>query len=255
MPSHMSTIGFPVQTNQDFNHLARQTIESGETIESPGGAYRVWAPGEGVELWTQHDEGDNLIGLNPHFSGQARMQVGLTRRVNRPRGSALDGAFYGWANPRDLNARLPPGDYPFVFDTPDYRTHDALQLPRVVSVQLVGFVHRLSAFDDEQAMRASDSWMKSVAPESCIPSGTFTPDGKTIDPPKAEVILCGRALQTARLINPFTRQAFWWAWVRTLGGEIDIVADPEVVEGTIVKDGIIGGTLWMSGRIQEERNG
>jgi hypothetical protein len=49
--------------------------------------------------------------------------------------------------------------------------------------------------------------------------------------------------------NPHTQQAFWWARVRTLGGEFDVVADPEIVEGTIVQGGVIGGSAWLSGRI------
>ncbi len=248
MPSHMSTIGFPIQGREDFATLARQTIELGESVASPGGSYCVWAPGEGTELWVQRDEQDNLIGLNPHFSGKAHMQVGLTRRINRPGDSALDGAFYGWAGALAENPAS--GKYPFVFDAPDYRRHDALQLPRVVTVQLAAFAYNLTAFDNEEAMYSGKSRIGQMAAESCIPSGTFTPDGKTIDPPKAEVILYGRVLETARLTNPFTQQAFYWARVHTLGGEVDVVADPVVVKGTIVAGGIIGGTCWVSGRVQ-----
>lgn len=244
MPSHMSTIGFPVQTNQDFERLARQAVASGETIEAPGGSYCVWSPGGGIELWAQRDLQGQLIGLNPHFSGKARMQVGLTGRVQRPQASALDGAFYGWAGaPAD---EPESGEYPFVFDAPDYRAYDALQLPTVGMVQLAAFAHHLTAVKNERAMRG---WMRSMAPESCIPSGTFRPGGGTIDPPKAEVIFCGRVLETDRLINPDTQHAFYWARVRTLGGEFDVVADPAVVQGAIVKDGIVGGTCWLSGRL------
>jgi hypothetical protein len=203
MPSHMSTIGFPVKTNQDFDRLANQAVQFGETMEPPDGSYCVWSPGEGIELWAQHDPQGHLIGLNPHFSGKARMQVGLTRRVQRPRASALDGAFYGWAGaPEDEPAS---GEYPFVFGAPDYRAHDAWQLPKVVTAQLAAFAHNLTAVENEQAMCASGGWMSSMAPESCIPSGTFLPGGGTIDPPKAEVIFCGRVLETASLTKIETR--------------------------------------------------
>ncbi|HLW02210.1 MAG TPA: hypothetical protein VKT82_26380 [Ktedonobacterales bacterium] len=249
MPNHMSTIGFPFQGREGFDRLARQAAEFGETIASPGGSYRVWAPGAGAELWAQRNEQGTLIGLNPHFSGKARMRVGLTRRIHYPQSSALDGAFYGWAGAPDEDAES--GEFPFVFDTPDYRSYDALSLPRVVTVQLVAFMHSLTAFEHEEAMGASDGWMNWMAPESCIPNGIFTPDGTIIEPPKAEIIFCGRVLETARLVNPFTQQAFYWALVRTLGGEMDVVADPEVVQGTIIKDGIVGGTCWVSGRVKE----
>lgn len=250
MPSHMSTLGFLVQAREDFVGLARQTVGVGSRIEVSGpGSYQVWSPGEGIELWAQLDQRGEVIGLNPHFSGETRMRAGLIRRISRPRDSALDGAFYASANPPEDNPAH--GAYPFVFDTPDYRAYDALQLPEIIPVQLAAFAHSLKAFDDEQAMRASDGGgIGSMAAESCIPSGTFTPDGKTIDPPKAEVIFCGRVLETSRLTNPFTRRSFYWARMRTLGGEVDVVADPEIIKGTIVRDGIVGGTFWLSGRLK-----
>ena len=31
--------------------------------------------------------------------------------------------------------------------------------------------------------------------------------------------------------------------------EVDVVIDPEVIEGTLVEGGVIQGTFWLSGRI------
>ena len=89
------------------------------------------------------------------------------------------------------------------------------------------------------------------ASESFIPSGLFTagPQGKNKHPPQAQAIFSGRVIATQRLTNPVTNQKFYWARVHVLGGEIDIVADPQVVEGTVVEDGIVSGTFWLSGRI------
>src|SRR5579871_998227 len=189
MPNHMSTIGFPFQGREGFDRLARQAAEFGETIASPGGSYRVWAPGAGAELWAQRNEQGTLIGLNPHFSGKARMRVGLTRRIHYPQSSALDGAFYGWAGAPDEDAES--GEFPFVFDTPDYRSYDALSLPRVVTVQLVAFMHSLTAFEHEEAMGASDGWMNWMAPESCIPNGIFTPMAQSLSHRKPRLFSAG----------------------------------------------------------------
>lgn len=247
MPNHMSTLGFQIGTPQDFADLARWAAESGKAIELSGGEqYIVWSPGDGIELWAQVDQRGELIGMNPHFSGDARMRAHLIKRFSRPEDGPLDGAFYGRAGfsgdgPED-------GLYPFAFDAPDFRTYDARRPPANVTVQLAGFARELKAFADEQALRAKGSLM---AVESCIPSGTFTPGpgGGPIDPPKSEVIFYGRVLETAQLVNSLTHLPFYWARVRTLGGEFDMLADPEVVEGTIVKDGIVGGLFWLSGRL------
>lgn len=248
MASHLSTLGFVTKTSEDFYHLAMQAARAGKRVEVPGqGSYIVWNPGERIELWAQIDQRGQLIGLNPHFRSEAVMQVGLTKRVSRPDDTALDGAFYGWAGAPENDPEM--GTYPFAFDVPDYRTYDGSVLPLVASVHLTAFAHQMSAYENEDVFSASESHM---AIESCIPSGTFLPgpQGGPIDPPKSEVIYNGRVLETARLTNPSTHLSFHWARVRTLGGEVEVVAHPEVVKGSLVKDGIIGGAFWLSGQLR-----
>lgn len=48
------------------------------------------------------------------------------------------------------------------------------------------------------------------------------------------------------LTNPFTHLSFYWAKIRTLGGEVEVVADPEIVSGTMMKNGIVSGFFWLS---------
>lgn len=248
MANHFSTLGFQVKTRQDFSALAMQAARAGRTIEVESrGSYIIWTSGEGIELWVQINQQGQLTGLNPHFKGEAAMSVGLVSRVSRPDDTELDGAFYGWAGASEHQPES--GDYPFVFDAPDFRVFDVLELPRVANVGLAAFAHEISVYENEEAFRASGSRM---AVESCIPSGTFhlgTQEGQ-VDPPKSEVIYYGRVLETTILTNPFTHLPFYWARVRTLGGEIDLVADPTIVKGTISKDGIVGGLFWLSGRLK-----
>jgi hypothetical protein len=259
MPSHMTTLGFRASTNEEFADLAMTTATQGELVRVGSGTYYHWSPGAGVELWTQVDEDGQIIGLNPHFSGAARMRVRLIERVAREVDSALDGAFYGWADPveddpeQDDPAEDDPaedGQYPFAFDAPDFKRHDTLTLPTIVNVQVAAFAHELRAFESDEAFQAGetseDSETFKMAPESCIPSGTFS------DPPESTVIFNGHVLETAQLTNPHTQLVFWWARVRTLGGEYDVVADPEIVKGTIVQGGVIGGSAWLSGLIIQQ---
>ncbi len=112
--------------------------------------------------------------------------------------------------------------------------HADLALPNVVSVQLAAFPNELLAFDNEKEKRSSKTWMKDMAAESCIPSGTFLPGKGPIDPPKPEIMFCGSVRETSRLTNPVTGQPFSWARVRTLGGELDVVADPAAVTSQLV---------------------
>jgi hypothetical protein len=246
----MSSLGFRFSTQQEFVDLAMTAATQGEPIQVGDGTYYRWTPGADIELWAQVDEDGQIIGLNPHFSGAARMQVRLIERIAREDDSPLDGAFYGWADPAEDNPEeVDPedGQYPFAFDAPDFKRHDELAPPAIVNVQLAAFVQEMRAFENDEAFQAGeaseDGENFKMAPESCIPSGTFS------DPPESTVIFSGHVLETAQVTNPHTQQAFWWARVRTLGGEFDVVADPEIVEGTIVQGGVIGGSAWLSGLI------
>lgn len=250
MPSHMSSIGFLFSTNEEFADLAMTAATQGEPIQVSGGTYYRWTPGAGVELWTQVDEDGQIIGLNPHFSGSARMRVRLIERIAREDDSSLDGAFYGWADPAEDGLEednQEDGQYPFAFDASDFKRHGALALPAIVSVQLAAFAQELRAFENDETFQAGEASEAGenfkMAPESCIPSGTFS------DPPESTVIFNGHVLETTQVTNLHTQQTFWWARVRTLGGEFDVVADPEIVKGAIVVGGVIGGSVWLSGRI------
>lgn len=246
----MSSIGFPIQAIDEIKALAKRAVaQATQTLTIPGlGHYRVWSPGAGVEIWGHVNPQMEILGLEPHFSGKARMKVRLVKRVVHAKNTVLEGAFYGWANPHGgVNA---DGDYPFCFSAPDYRMHDNLTLPCEVSVQLAAFPHEFLAFENQDKVQSSNTWMSKMAPESCIPSGLFLPGGGKIDPPKPEIMFRGTVRDTSQLTNPDTGKPFFWAGVRTLGGELDVVVDPAIVKGTIKKNGTIGAMCWLSGRIK-----
>ncbi|MDH5507500.1 MAG: hypothetical protein OEZ02_09795, partial [Anaerolineae bacterium] len=86
------------------------------------------------------------------------------------------------------------------------------------------------------------------SPESFIPAGTFL-FNEDDDTPYARAVFTGKVLKTAKLTNGHTGRPFYWAHVRTLGGEVDVVADPDVLEGELVEGGIVYGDFWLSGKI------
>ena len=246
MPSHLSDIGFKVVDHEGFTRIAMQAAREGEVIPVRDGSYLKWSPGAGIELWAQLDLDHDIIGLNPHYAGSATMRIGLTQRVLRPQGTNLDGAFYGWANPSEDDSET--GEFPFVFDAPDYRLHDDRAIPAIAEVQLAAFAHEQQGFANEKAFDESQAEDMMLASEAFIPSGLFTAEGST-EPPQAEAIFSGHIMKTAIITNPATEADLLWARVSTLGGEIEVVADPEVLEGSLVVGGVIKGSFWLTGRV------
>lgn len=247
MASNMSAIGFKAQTADDFGRIQMQAAHNGEIIPINGGDdgfYIRWALGNGPEIWAQANKSKELVWLNPHFAGATSLTMSLVSHVDRP-GVPLDGAYYGFVNPPADN--LETGAVDLLFDLPNDALHRHLELPHLCQVQLAAFAKRLDAFADEDSYMAAQEGGIIYAVESLVPSGLYVREGER---PEAFALLSGRIKAAELLVNPATGLLFHWARVRTLGGEIDVVADPEVVHGVPQVGGIISGAFWISGTIQ-----
>lgn len=248
MPSHLSTIGFSVETEEDFVRLAEQISETATEVQVKAGRYLRWVGSGGEELWLQLSSRRDLIGMNPHFSGASRVRVGIVNRVARPNDTKLDGALQAWASPP--GASPDEGDYPFVFDVPDAAACSDLEIPGVAEAQIAAFAHEVSVFPSEEEYSASQSPDGvRFADRSFIPSGLFSPDGTKDGPPAAEAIFTGHVLQAEQRANTVSDQKFWWALVDTLGGTYDVVIDPTLLDKPPAVGGILSGSFWLSGRL------
>lgn len=251
MPSHLSSLGFPTASAEAVSQYVRWAVEQGEVVPASRGSYIVWAPGQGVQLWVQVDPEDRIVGLQPHFGGKARMRVALTERVTRPDDSILDGGFYAWADPR--GAASDGGAYPFVFDAPDFDLWRAVVLPTVTDIQVAAFAHELRAYPDDEAYYAAQQQKPGFAAEAFIPAGLFAVGAGETTPPRALAIFSGHAVDASLRTNSATGGLFYTARVRTHGGELDVVADPEVVIGGLARGVVVSGSFWLSGRVVETR--
>jgi len=99
MPSHFSTIGIPLSSQEDFMKYVEWTIKKGKPIKTKLGTYAKYDMGNGVELWGQLNSDNEIIGVNPHFSGSAKLTARLVSKVNDPDDSELDGRIYAEAEP------------------------------------------------------------------------------------------------------------------------------------------------------------
>lgn len=248
MPSHFSTIGFDVQTQEGFVALARQVAEQAQAIPAKPGQYLRWTGGSGEELWLQIDADGDLIGMNPHFGGASSVRVALQARVRRESDTALDGAFHGWADPEQ--DKPDSGAYPFVFDVPDAATYSDLELPGIAKAQIAAFAHEITfhASPSAHSVSQADQEVK-FASQSFIPSGLFTPDGVTTQPPEAMAIFTGHVVQARVRKNAITGAPFYWALVDTLGGTYDVVVEQNLLAHVPSAGGVLSGSFWLSGRL------
>lgn len=66
---------------------------------------------------------------------------------------------------------------------------------------------------------------------------------------KAAAVITGHVLSSERIKNTFTGEYFYHIKVKTLGADIDVVADPELVDREICAGGVVSGSFWLSGRV------
>ncbi|HMS41175.1 MAG TPA: hypothetical protein PKE69_13170, partial [Pyrinomonadaceae bacterium] len=165
--------------------------------------------------------------------------------------SELDGGFHAWANPLTEDVEV-SGEYPFVFDMPDFRTVPNLELPQIVEIQLTAFASNdFKIFASETEFDESQESEIKYASKSFVPSGLFTPDAETkeIVPPRPIGIFAGEIKEFELKTNSLTNAEFYWFLVETLGGEVDVVSDPKWIETEPKIGEIVSGQFWLSGRL------
>jgi hypothetical protein len=248
MTTHFAAIGVPLVAEDDLVEFIHKVSDQSEMYEVANGRYLRWSSSTGAQVWIQVDPDWNLVGCNPHFAGETRLTVGLMHRIDRFDQSPLDGSYDAWAGPRE-NDQL-AGEYPFVFDSPDYLLHQKAPLPRIADVQLAAFAHRIAVFDSDEAFTGSQTSGIKLASESFIPSGLFAKDAEKLATPEARALISGHVIVHKRLMNEVTGHFFHALEVDTLGGRLDVVVDPELAgDWDPAVGSVISGEFWISGRI------
>ncbi len=251
MANHFTDIGFPVTKPDEFVELAITFSKMGKVHHADKGLYIIYEDESGFVLSVQSDHSHQLIGLNPHFKGQSvfRLRVSNTYPADN---HSLDGSVKAWALPEE-NQEL-PGAYPMLFEMPDFALmSDKLISNPEVYVQLVGFAHQVTCYASEKDFYDDQPPGAKRAVESFIPSGLLMID-EHITEETAEAVFSGWIKTCKMKINPFTGQAYWHLCISTYGGEIDVVADPDLVQGVPKTGGVVNGLFWLSGRVLMEIN-
>jgi hypothetical protein len=251
--SNLSDIGFPTPDEQAVNEMIMHVLEFARPIECKQGFYLKFSDASGAEIYLQGNFDQELVGFNPHFAGTSRRKVGLTQKIERD-SSELDGGFHAWANPFEEEDEI-SGEYPFVFDVPDFRMNEIENFPALRDIQLTAFASNdFQIFSSEEAFYDSQESELKYASKSFVPVGLFSFDeNENIDLNVVRPIgkLAGEIKAFDRRTNQLSGQDFYWFLVETLGGEVDIVADPKFVTEEPKQGGIISGQFWLSGKIYE----
>ena len=121
-----------------------------------------------------------------------------------------------------------------------------MRLPAIADVQIAAFAHECTWHRDADAFRSAQATEDMPFAEEAFAYLDVFAEGPHRS---ATAIFSGRVRDTALRVNELTGFGFRWAAVRTLIGDIDLVADPAVVDGEPTAGGVVIGSFWLSGRI------
>jgi hypothetical protein len=250
--THFNAVGFPVSSQIEFERLLKMAFESGKAVPILNGKYVVWEVGEGVQLWVKV-KNRVVLGCSPHYQGEGTLRVEVQGFYSRPEDVAVtDGALLGTALPVDAAS----GPFPLVVDVPGFESAASRVIPpQTVTVQVTGFAREMNCFPDSAAFA---EWQSTQNRKDVTETESFRFPGLTAAPPAnglapAEASITARVLKARMRINPITQQNFIALVVATPGGgTIDVAANPQAASGELLAGGIIQGTFWLSGRVQDE---
>lgn len=245
--SNLSDIGFPVSGDQDVNEMIQSVLPFVKSSSCPQGIYYIFTDESGAEIYLQSNLQQELVGFNPHFAGKSRRLIGLTAAVERE-SSELDGGFHAWANPSDKESPETAGDYPFVFDVPDFRAIEQFEFPKTVEIQLTAFASNdFKIYESEKDYLDSQEAEPQFAAKSFVPAGLFEAAENT--PPRPVGFLTGEIKDFELKTNRLSKKQFYWFLIDTFGGETDVVADPKLIPNEPQTGGIVQGHFWLSGKV------
>lgn len=240
--SHFSDIGFNIDSEEGLNDLVQSVYKKSAPIKASNGHYSLFEDVSGAQIWMQVNKKPELIGLMPFFNGVSRRKVAL-HPVEDELANEMEVRFHAWSNPPSEEV-MQTGDYPFLFDMPDYMSVEPLEFPRIAEIQLNAFARRIEHYESEEDY-SSGQEKPQFAIESFIPSGLFVDD---LSKTEAFANVGGRILSVQKKENVQSGEDFYWLVVKTLGGEIDVLADPKFFQSEPLQGHIIRGDFWLCGR-------
>jgi hypothetical protein len=251
MTTPLSSIGFKLHSQEDSWQLATVVAEKGRRVGTADGNYVVLTTECGPELWAKLDSDNRPYAILPHFAGQAQSQILLTSRVkynDRP----LDGRLMGWINPNQNTPGFggPPGDYPLLFEAPDYAYYTFVEVPCTVNVQLAAFAQKLDVYSSltDYNNKVGRTWDAETLLASGA-AGAHGQQGPGKSPHANEAFINGVVEATATYENPLTHSHFVWCRLKVMHGYFDVCIDPTLLEAAVTPGAVLSGAFWLSGRL------
>lgn len=241
-------IGFATEAKDAFYRMVGDVAQRGVLMNNKQGAYVLYQDKSGAQLYVIINSDKQIIGVKPQFRGKSRRRAFLTKSFPHS-AQPLEGSYYAWANPKEVN-KPESGDYPFIFEVPDFIQNRTIDLPRLWEIQLTALVNgAFFLFDNPEEFKLSQQTSLALSFKSFIPTGVFQAANPKENQTHATALFSGTIEQVERKFNTYTESYFYWFLVDTLGGMIDVVASEDEVPAPPVQGGVLQTEAWLTGQL------
>ncbi len=246
--------------------IARIARSKGRRIVCADGEYRTWLSPGGAEIWLHypHRAGDasagrplepidDLKGMTVFQRGASVIRMRVHRRLSWKPENALDGVCIASLPALRRKGRA----MPFVFEQLGYGV-EPMPTPFEARVQVAGLAHRVWAYATET------EFLRAIPSQRLVARGSIAAmepdevaDARLIyrTKPGALWLVTGVIQKSIQLRNTLADKPYYWLLVETDRGRIDIVTNPDVIEGDISAGHTIQTVVSMVGRIIERVDG
>lgn len=265
MCTRLHAIGFACEMDRvTADSIAEMSRSATKTVVCAAGEYRIWRSSAGAELWLHYprpvarpgaapskplEPVDDLRGLSVYHRGASSLTLRIDS-VTCMKTNPLDGVCLATIEAK--KGRGKPA--PFTFELLGAAA-EQIPRPTKAKVALTGLAHKVWAFPSEQA------YMTETPPRRLLGRGALTvvkpeevPDVKLIyrTKPGTLWLITGTVKRSIRLINPITQAPYVWLSLDTDRGDIDLVANPAVIEGDVSSGHTLQTLAAMVGRVIEK---
>lgn len=273
MCTRLHAIGFPCEMDRrTAEFVGRAALASKRRIQCADGEYRIWRSSAGAEIWLHYpkrraklsggtaktdageaakpfDPIDDLMGLSVTHAGASDVRMTLARSLRIAAGNPLDGVCVATLGSRRAGEK----SIAFSFEHIGFGA-DRLSAPVEARVQLTGLAQKVWAYPTE------GGYLEATPAHRLIGRGAIA-DVKVGDLPELAMIyrpkpgclwlVTGVVRRSVRLVNPVTSAPYYWLQLETDRGDIDVVANPMVIDGDVSQGHSVQAVVSMAGRILE----
>ncbi len=234
--SHLESLGFKINSAQEFEALLSMILEKGVEIEVDSGKYISYRDSSGAEIYAQLDNRGEFMGFMPFYDAKIRKEVHIESLLEGDGLTALDSRYL---------ARSEAKTYPFVFDVVNAKERP-LRVSESKNLPFVAFPTEIEYFATSQAFLEE---MPELSMTYFIPVGLMTPEGEANEKPEPYAMFISEIKSVEIKRNSYSNQDFYLLEVSALEGDLTIVTSIKSLKSEPKVGGFINGVYWLGAKV------